>query len=228
MVAGHHMAVLIIGVVSGYRQLSLAHVENVSSPAVSSLLRWWCGTQGHKEEPLCARHEISLRISVAYGTERLELMQRRQRLLGQGVQRELQMAIDAYCNSTAAQAATAAGVGDGGGGGGDGGLVAGTRPVICGSEHGGQTVPPSKAEQVVQMNDYWCTQRGRNTSLTCRRHWLQQRHQQANSTSEREGVKQMLEQMLTSAAPEALADMREETRLMRQAYCALPVSHAIR
>eukprot|EP00966_Prymnesium_polylepis_P164172 3796135-Prymnesium_polylepis.1 len=187
------------------RKLVLAHVENVSSPAVSGVLRWWCSTEGHASEPLCARHEISLRISVARGSERLELMQRKQHLLGQSVQRELQDAIDAYCNSSNWE-----GVGGGG-----------ARPVLC-AEKGLQTVPPSKAEQLVQMNDYWCGQPGRNSTLVCRRHALQQHHQEAPSAAEPEGVTKALQELLTSATPEALADMREEARQMRQAYCALP------
>ena len=111
----------------GRRKLSLAHVENVSSPAVSGVLRWWCSTQGHAGEPLCARHEISLRISVARGSERLELIQRKQRLLGQSVQRELQDTIDSYCNSTYWAGAGA------------------NTPLICNEPSGGQTVPLSKA-----------------------------------------------------------------------------------
>ena len=32
---------------------ALAHVENLTSPGMSGVLRWWCEQQGHAGEPLC-------------------------------------------------------------------------------------------------------------------------------------------------------------------------------
>ena len=81
---------------------SLAHVQNLTAPGVSGVLRWWCDEQGHASEPLCVRHEISLQISLTHGTERWQLQQRRQRLLGDGAQQELAQALAAYCNGSAA------------------------------------------------------------------------------------------------------------------------------
>ena len=80
---------------------TLAHVQNRTAPAMSGVLRWWCDEQGHAAEPLCVRHEISLQISLTHGTERWQLQQRRQRLLGEGAQQELAGAIAAYCNGSA-------------------------------------------------------------------------------------------------------------------------------
>ena len=79
---------------------SLAHVQNLTAPGMSGVLRWWCGEQGHAAEPLCVRHEISLQISLAHGTERWQLQQRRQRMLGEGAQQELAMAVASFCNGT--------------------------------------------------------------------------------------------------------------------------------
>ena len=81
---------------------TLAHVQNLTAPGVSGVLRWWCDEQGHASEPLCVRHEISLQISLTHGTERWQLQQRRQRLLGDGAQQELAQALAAYCNGSAA------------------------------------------------------------------------------------------------------------------------------
>lgn len=81
---------------------TLAHIQNLTTPGVSGVLRWWCEEQGHATEPLCVRHEISLQISLTHGTERWQLQQRRQRLLGEGAQQELANALAAYCNGSAA------------------------------------------------------------------------------------------------------------------------------
>ena len=80
---------------------TLAHVQNLTAPGVNGVLRWWCDEQGHAAEPLCVRHEITLQISLAHGTERWQLQQRRHRLAGTSAAAELAGAIAAYCNDSA-------------------------------------------------------------------------------------------------------------------------------
>ena len=80
---------------------TLAHVQNLTAPGVQGVLRWWCDEQGHAAEPLCVRHEITLQISLAHGTERWQLHQRRHRLAGTSAAAELAGAIAAYCNDSA-------------------------------------------------------------------------------------------------------------------------------
>ena len=80
---------------------TLAHIQNLTAPGVHGVLHWWCDEQGHAAEPLCVRHEITLQISLAHGTERWQLQQRRHRLAGTSAAAELAGAIAAYCNGSA-------------------------------------------------------------------------------------------------------------------------------
>eukprot|EP00964_Phaeocystis_antarctica_P147311 scaffold113856_cov63-Phaeocystis_antarctica.AAC.1 len=80
---------------------TLAHVQNLTAPGVHGVLHWWCDEQGHAAEPLCVRHEITLQISLAHGTERWQLQQRRHRLAGTSAAADLAGAIAAYCNGSA-------------------------------------------------------------------------------------------------------------------------------
>ena len=90
-----------LALASNSSSATLAHVHNnLTAPGMPGVLRWWCDEQGHAAEPLCVRHEISLQISLTHGTERWQLQQRRQRLLGEGAQQELAGAIRAYCNGS--------------------------------------------------------------------------------------------------------------------------------
>ena len=196
---------------------ALAHVENLTSPGMSGVLRWWCEQQGHAGEPLCVRHEISLQISLAHGTERWQLQQRRNRILSEGAGKDqLEAAVSAYC------------AGDDGSAGG---LRANT--TFCrraregagaGDEGEGRA---TLAEQLVVMNEWWCQNLARNQSLSCERHRLQQRHRAATEAGARESVRRQLEQLLARSTPESLASMREDARLMQQRYCALPGSRAL-
>ena len=154
---------------------ALAHVENLTSPGMSGVLRWWCEQQGHAGEPLCVRHEISLQISLAHGTERWQLQQRRNRILSEGAGKDqLEAAVSAYC------------AGDDGSAGG---LRANT--TFCrraregagaGDEGAGRA---TLAEQLVVMNEWWCQNLARNQSLSCERHRLQQRHRAATEAGAR-------------------------------------------
>ena len=130
----------------------LAHVQNLTVPGMSGVLRWWCGEQGHAADPLCVRHEVSLQIGLTHGTERWQLQQRRQRMLGEGAQQELARAVSAYCvNASQLQ----------------------RNSGICkrASEQEQPRVP--MMEQLVAMQTWWCLQQGHSLSLSCQRHDLQ-------------------------------------------------------
>ena len=57
---------------------------------------------------------------------------------------------------------------------------------------------PSRAQQIIQMNEWWCSQPGHNVSLGCKRHALQQRYQNATG-AERQAVNEELGDMLLEA-----------------------------
>ena len=127
---------------------SLAHVQNLTTPGMSGVLHWWCGEKGHAAEPLCVRHEISLQISLAHGTERWQLQQRRQRLLGEGAQQELVQAVRAYCNQTNEFQRNIG---------------------VC--KRAGDPEEPRvpMMQQLVAMHTWWCLQHGHSISLSCQR-----------------------------------------------------------
>ena len=188
---------------------ALAHVENLTPPGMSGVLRWWCEQQGHAGEPLCVRHEISLQISLAHGTERWQLQQRRNRILSEGGQGPARGGGVGVLRGRRRQR---------------GGLRANTtscrraRAGARGGRRGRGARDP--AEQLVVMNEWWCQNLARNQSLSCERHRLQQRHRAATEAGARESVRRQLEQLLARSTPESLASMREDARLMQQRYCA--------
>jgi hypothetical protein len=85
---------------------------------------------------------------------------------------------------------------------------------------------PSRMEQVVQANDWWCAHKGQNQSLGCQRHHLQKQYAAAEG-AERERINQQLGGLLLAAGEPAIAAMQDETRRMIQSFCALPANSAL-
>lgn len=182
----------------------LAHVANLTSSGIPNVLRWWCAHERHASGPLCVRHEISLQMAKVTDEERRQLQQHRQSLLGESASQvrprssaphvsshrclqpcfdsfqwagapvrlrpdrarlrfqELRQALVAYCNSSSASS------------------------KICeGGIESQLNAPQVRAQQTVEMHEWWCAQAERS-SLACERHRLQQRHRTALESSERE------------------------------------------
>ena len=158
---------------------TLAHVQNLTAPGVHGVLHWWCDEQGHAAEPLCVRHEITLQISLAHGTERWQLQQRRHRLAGTSAAAELAGAIAAYCNGSATtELQRVSGVCKRAG--------AAVEPHVPMMEQlcASPRAPRARTHTTMSlrlavlrrmsMHNWWCLQSGHSLSLSCQRHELQQ------------------------------------------------------
>mmetsp|Transcript_3647 Transcript_3647/g.7743 ORF Transcript_3647/g.7743 Transcript_3647/m.7743 type:complete len:431 (-) Transcript_3647:817-2109(-) len=179
----------------------LAHVDNLTAPGVPSLLRWWCGYEGHAAGPLCVRHEISLQMHKSFGMERRQQKQHRQSLLGDGAAQELKRALVAYCAERGSTNST---------------LCSGDKPATNGRAS-------VRATQLVAMNEWWCGQDGHASSLGCARHRLQQQYLRVTPV-EREAVHEKLVSTMANAKQEELDKLHEDSQKMQQLYCALPSS----
>ena len=86
---------------------------------------------------------------------------------------------------------------------------------------------PSRAEQTVAANEWWCAFQDKADGLSCRRHRLQQRHRLAADDDERETIRSELTSLLETAGQAARAVLQEETRAMLRSFCALATSKSL-
>ena len=190
---------------------TLAHVQNLTAPGVHGVLHWWCDEQGHAAEPLCVRHEITLQISLAHGTERWQLQQRRHRLAGTSAAADLAGAIAAYCNGSATtQMQRVSGVCKRANAAEESHVP--MMEQLCASPRAPRARTHTTMSAAVplplrrmSMHNWWCLQNGHSLSLSCQRHELQQRHREAANATQMEQVKAQLEALLAKAAAECAA-----------------------